>query len=227
MAYAWKRSRPTSPLTVTPLWTCGFDPRVRFRHHPRVGHDRDVGELVGGPERVDDRQHRVGRRVAPARYPGPGPLRTGRATFIASGSSRSLWAPRVTRQWCRRVWRQAAPSSPLPVVGQGRVVRGRIGLDHLVTADRRPRQFPQVGAGVTVAEDPAVLPGRVEPPEIAVHDPLACFVLCWRLPHLNSVHQRVESMSPKTFLDTTVRWYPAHPRRIGLSLLITAIAFAP
>jgi len=22
MAYAWKRSRPTSPATVTPLWNC-------------------------------------------------------------------------------------------------------------------------------------------------------------------------------------------------------------
>ena len=45
---------------------------------------------------------------------------------------------RVKRQWCWRVRWPAASSSLLPVVGQGRVVRGRVGLDHLVTTDRHP-----------------------------------------------------------------------------------------
>jgi len=33
---------------------------VGLRHHPRVRHDRDVGQLVGGHERLDHRQHGLG-----------------------------------------------------------------------------------------------------------------------------------------------------------------------
>jgi hypothetical protein len=40
---------------------CGLDRlHVRVGDHARVRNDRDVGELVGGHELLDDRQHRLG-----------------------------------------------------------------------------------------------------------------------------------------------------------------------
>ena len=59
-----------------------------------------------------------------------------------------------------------------PVLGQGRVVRGRPALDHLVSDDLRPGELEQVGAAVAVAEHPPVLPGLVEPAEVPVDDPV-------------------------------------------------------
>src|SRR5699024_3410619 len=111
---------------------------------------------------------------SPGPLPGRGPLRTGRATFTASGSSKFPWASEVVGQRCWCVWwPMTPPPSLFPVGGQCRVVRGRVGLDHLVTANRCPRQFPPVGARCPVTEDPTVLPSRMDPSEVAVHDPLA------------------------------------------------------
>jgi len=38
---------------------------VGLAHHPRIGHDRDVGQLVGGHEGLDDRQHGLGLGLVP------------------------------------------------------------------------------------------------------------------------------------------------------------------
>src|SRR4051794_9533039 len=109
---------------------------------------------------------------SPGSLPSRGSLRTGRAAFTASGSSKSLWASEGVGRWCCRCVRWQSASSALPPVGgQSRVVRGRVGLDHLVAADGSPGQACQAGAGVPVTKEPSVLSGRVEPPEVAVHDP--------------------------------------------------------
>ena len=87
-----------------------------------------------------------------------------------------------------------------PVLGQGRVVRGRPALDQLVPDDLRPGELEQVGAAVAVAEHPPVLPGRVERAEVPVDDPVLRLVrvavlgpLVGELPHV--VVQRVEHLA--------------------------------
>ena len=58
-------------------------------------------------------------------------------------------------------------SSPGPVVGKRRVVRGRSSvLDDLVSDDGGPGEAMEVGAAVAVAEYPSVLPGAVERAEV-------------------------------------------------------------
>src|SRR4029077_12645119 len=55
------------------------------------------------------------------------------------------------------------PAAPCgPVLGQGRVVRGRRAWNQLVPDDLRPAELGQVGAGFPVAGHPSVLPGLVE-----------------------------------------------------------------
>lgn len=67
---------------------------------------------------------------------------------------------------------RVCPASPLrPVPMQGRVVRGRGACDHLVANDLRPSEPADVGAAVTVTEQPAVLLGRVERTEVPVDHP--------------------------------------------------------
>jgi hypothetical protein len=50
---------------------------VRLAHHPRISHDRDVGQLMSGHERLDHRQHDLSLGLVPLergdhqREPGP------------------------------------------------------------------------------------------------------------------------------------------------------------
>src|SRR4029453_15887535 len=98
----------------------------------------------------------------------------------------------------RRGWSGASPLGP--VVGQGRVIWGCRALDQLVPDDLRPGELEQVGAAVTVAEHPPVLPGLVEPAEVAIDYPVLRLVwvavfgpLVDELPHV--VVQRREHLA--------------------------------
>src|SRR6266511_1725538 len=93
-----------------------------------------------------------------------------------------------------------AASLPGPVLGQGRGVGRRPTLDHRVPHDLRPGELEQVGAGVPVAENPLVAPGRVEYAEVSSDDPTLRLVrvtelrrLLGELPHV--VVQRVECLA--------------------------------
>lgn len=67
-----------------------------------------------------------------------------------------------------RVHRRGWPPPPpvCPVLGQGRIVRGRTALDHPVSDDAGPGEPDEVGAAFAVTEHPLVAPRPVERAEV-------------------------------------------------------------
>src|SRR5699024_431582 len=119
---------------------------------------RDRGGQLSLDEKALARARRlVGLSGSPGALLRRGPLRTGRAPFRASGSSKSAGGIRCGEE--RRlgfggVW--PASAALLPVVGQGRVIDRCPALHLHVADDRCPCESSQVAATVMVAEDPSV-----------------------------------------------------------------------
>jgi hypothetical protein len=128
-----------------------------------------------------DRQPRSG---SPGALPRRGPLRTVRARFPGTRSSKPRRLAGRLSSWPLRCTAGGLPTRavgvheaecggvrPGPVVGQGAVVRRRAAGDHLVPDDSRSGELDQVSAAVAVIEHPAVPSGRVEHAEVPGDDP--------------------------------------------------------
>lgn len=126
---------------------------------------------------IDRARQLAGLSGSPGALLRRGPLRTGRAPFRASGSSKSAGGIRCGEE--RRLGFggvRPASAALLPVVGQGRVIDRCPALHLHVADDRCPCKSSQVAATVMVAEHPSVVAPGVESPPVAGLDPSLALV---------------------------------------------------